>query len=120
MNLLAHQQNRAAKVGLLDSLYQAPAVGRSTDGRAAAGHDAALYGRWVSAPQGTLLNASAVRGVFLARGETVEWLWTHTAAGSFVSGYRLITQKDANLKSQSVISSLMGERGQSKRSKARR
>ena len=89
MNLLAHQQIREAKMGLLDSLYQAPAVGRSTDGRVAAGHDAALHGRWMAAPQGTLLNASAVRGVFLARGETVEWLWTHTAAGSFVSGYRV-------------------------------
>lgn len=89
MNLIAHQQNREASVGLLDALYQAPVVGRSTDGRVAAAHDDALYGCWVSAPQGTSLNASAVRGVFLARGEAVEWLWTHTAAGSFVSGYRV-------------------------------
>jgi len=28
-----------------DSLYRAPPVGRSTDGRAAADHDTALYGR---------------------------------------------------------------------------
>ncbi len=28
-----------------DPLYRAPAVGRSSDGRTAAGHDAVLYGR---------------------------------------------------------------------------
>jgi len=28
-----------------DPIYRAPAVGRSTDGRTAADHDAALYGR---------------------------------------------------------------------------
>ena len=87
--MITHQQNRAAKTGLPDSLCHAPAVGRSADGRVAADHDAVLYGRWVAAPQGTLLHGATVRGVFLAPGEAVEWIWTHTTAGSFVSGYHV-------------------------------
>jgi hypothetical protein len=45
---------------------------------------------WVAAPQGSLSSTLAIQGVFLRSGEDVEWAWTHTPAGSFVSGYRMI------------------------------
>jgi len=46
--------------------------------------------RWVSAPQASLLGAPAVQGVALAPGEDVQWLWTHTPNGSYVSGYNIV------------------------------
>jgi hypothetical protein len=50
----------------------------------------------MSAPQSLLPGAPAVQGVALAPNEDVQWLWTHTANGSYVSGYnivRLLTHK---------------------------
>ena len=120
MNVVVHQPYRAARKGLPESLYRAPAIGRSAAVRAVADHDAVLFGRWVAAPQGTLLNAAAVRGVFLTVGESVEWVWTHTAKGSFVSGYHVTRQKVANLKSHFMTSSWAGATHRSSRSKARR
>lgn len=48
--------------------------------------------KWIEAPQSTqsMPVASAVLGVFLAKGEDVEWIWTHTDKGSYVSGYNII------------------------------
>jgi hypothetical protein len=36
--------------------------------------------------------APAVQGVALAPSEDVEWFWTHTSKGSYVSGYNIIKQ----------------------------
>ena len=36
--------------------------------------------------------AAAVLDVECEEGETVEWIWTRTPAGSFVSGYRIVAQ----------------------------
>jgi len=49
--------------------------------------------RWVSAPQSSLAGAPAVQGVALAPGEDVQWLWTHTANGRYVSGYNVIRSR---------------------------
>ncbi len=46
--------------------------------------------RWVTAPQSTSPGAPAVQGVALAPGEDVQWLWTHTPHGSYVSGYNIV------------------------------
>jgi hypothetical protein len=46
--------------------------------------------RWVTAPQSLLPNVPAVQGVALAPGEDVQWFWTHTANGSYVSGYNVV------------------------------
>ena len=46
--------------------------------------------RWVTAPQGTLAGMSAVQAVALIANEDVQWLWTHTANGSYVSGYNVV------------------------------
>jgi hypothetical protein len=46
--------------------------------------------RWITAPQSTLPGAPAVQGVALAPGEDVQWFWTHTPNGSYVSGYSIV------------------------------
>ena len=43
--------------------------------------------RWVTAPQPGCASAPAVQGVWLAPNENVQWIWTHTMQGSYVSGY---------------------------------
>ncbi len=43
--------------------------------------------RRVAAPQSSCTSASAVLGVWLAHDEDAQWTWTHTAQGSYVSGY---------------------------------
>jgi hypothetical protein len=45
--------------------------------------------RWVTAPQSSLPGSPAVQGVAIAPGEDVQWLWTHTPNGSYVSGYSI-------------------------------
>src|SRR5262245_14822245 len=59
-------------------------------------HDAIIYGvlspsgrRWVSAPSSTGPHSPAVYGVMLGPDEDVQWSWTHTANGSYVSGYTI-------------------------------
>jgi len=46
--------------------------------------------RWVAAPQSSARNAPAVYGVALTENESVRWTWTHTAKGSYVSGYEIV------------------------------
>ncbi len=46
--------------------------------------------RWVAAPQSSLPGAPAVQGVMLAANEDVQWSWTHTTNGSYVSGYSIV------------------------------
>jgi len=46
--------------------------------------------RWVAAPQASLPGAPSVQGVALAPNEDVQWLWTHTPNGSYVSGYNIV------------------------------
>jgi hypothetical protein len=46
--------------------------------------------RWVNAPQSSLPGAPAVQGVALAANEAVQWSWTHTVNGSYVSGYSIV------------------------------
>jgi hypothetical protein len=50
--------------------------------------------RWVEAPRPTQImpDAPAVLGVDLAFGEEVEWIWTHTDKGSYVSGYNIVNK----------------------------
>jgi len=50
--------------------------------------------RWVEAPKSTQImpDAPAVLGVILAFGEDVEWIWTHTDKGSYVSGYNIVNK----------------------------
>ena len=45
--------------------------------------------RWVVAPKSARRDVPAVLGVYLFAGETVHWSWTHTAEGSYVSGYQI-------------------------------
>ena len=49
--------------------------------------------RWVAAPKSARLPVPAVLGVYLLDGESVQWNWTHTPEGSYVSGYQI----DGNL-----------------------
>ncbi len=49
--------------------------------------------RWVAAPQSTLPGAPAVLGIHLGDNEDVQWIWTHTQNGSYVSGYSIIKRK---------------------------
>jgi hypothetical protein len=53
--------------------------------------------RWVEAPKPTqpMMDAPAVLGVNLALGEDVEWFWTHTDRGSYVSGYNIVKEPRA-------------------------
>lgn len=44
----------------------------------------------VAAPQSTLQGAPAVLGVDLGDDEDVQWIWTHTQDGSYVSGYSIV------------------------------
>ena len=46
--------------------------------------------RWTAAPQSLLPGAPAVQGVMLAANEDVQWTWTDTASGSYVSGYNIV------------------------------
>ncbi|MBI5394855.1 MAG: hypothetical protein HZA91_06105 [Verrucomicrobia bacterium] len=46
--------------------------------------------RWVIAPQSNCASAPAVQGVWLAPDEDVQWTWTHTTRGSYVSGYVIV------------------------------
>src|SRR5439155_20653073 len=46
--------------------------------------------RWVAAPQSSQPGAPAVQGIMLAPNENVQWSWTHTANGSYVSGYNIV------------------------------
>jgi hypothetical protein len=50
--------------------------------------------RWVEAPKSTQImpDAPAVLGVILTFGEEVEWIWTHTDKGSYVSGYNIVNK----------------------------
>ena len=46
--------------------------------------------RWVTVPQSTSSGAPAVQSVALTPDEDVQWLWTHTPNGSYVSGYNIV------------------------------
>jgi hypothetical protein len=46
--------------------------------------------RWISAPQSSLASAPSVQGVALSANEDVQWSWTHTKDGSYVSGYTIV------------------------------
>jgi hypothetical protein len=49
--------------------------------------------RVVNAPMPTgqmAIAPAGIHNVFLTDNEEVEWSWTHTPAGSFVSGYRVV------------------------------
>lgn len=54
-----------------------------------------ITNRWVEAPRPTqpMPYAPSVLGAYLAPGEDVEWLWTHTDKGSYVSGYNIVRNK---------------------------
>ena len=51
--------------------------------------------RWIEAPKSTqpMTTVPAVLGVSLALGEDVEWIWTHTDRGSYVSGYNIVKKQ---------------------------
>jgi len=51
--------------------------------------------RWVEAPKPTkpMPDAPTVLGVYLSKGEDVEWLWSHTDKGSYVSGYNIVKKQ---------------------------
>ena len=51
--------------------------------------------RWVAAPKSARSDVPAVLGVYLFDGETVQWRWTHTTEGSYVSGYQIDPQQPA-------------------------
>jgi hypothetical protein len=53
--------------------------------------------RWVAAPASTLQGAAAVLGVRLEEDEDVQWIWTHTQEGSYVSGYSIVKRKPDDL-----------------------
>jgi hypothetical protein len=42
-------------------------------------------------------DAPAVLGVILAFGEEVEWIWTHTDKGSYVSGYNIVNKPSKSI-----------------------
>jgi hypothetical protein len=46
---------------------------------------------WVEAPKPTqpIPDVPTVQGVYISKGEDVEWFWTHTEKGSYVSGYKI-------------------------------
>jgi hypothetical protein len=47
----------------------------------------------IEAPKPTFQGAPAVLSVQLAKDEDVQWVWTHTTKGSYVSGYTIIKKK---------------------------
>ncbi len=51
--------------------------------------------RWVTAPASTLPGAPAVQGVQLAPDEDVQWTWTYTPEGRYVSGYTIVKRAAA-------------------------
>ncbi|HJX35066.1 MAG TPA: hypothetical protein VJ373_07820 [Desulfatiglandales bacterium] len=55
--------------------------------------------RWAEAPKPTQImpDAPAVLGVILAFGEEVEWIWTHTDKGSYVSGYNIVNKQGKSI-----------------------
>jgi len=49
--------------------------------------------KWINAPEPTFRDAPvAYTGVRVAEDEDVEWIWTHTPKGSYVSGYRIVKE----------------------------
>jgi len=53
--------------------------------------------KWISAPEPTYQGAPVVyTGVRVAKDEEVEWIWTHTPKGSYVSGYRIIKEDSSS------------------------
>jgi len=46
--------------------------------------------RWVTVPQSSSPGAPTVQGVALASNEDVQWFWTHTSNGSYISGYNIV------------------------------
>jgi hypothetical protein len=57
-------------------------------------HMASKSTRWVQAPQSTADGVPFLEGVHLEDDEEVQWIWTHTQSGSYVSGFK-IRKKDA-------------------------
>jgi hypothetical protein len=97
MNTNRHESKRASlksQIVTLDAqplshqldviLSEAKNLGRSGRTKKVAGV------RWVAAPQSSLTGAPAVQDVMLAPHETVQWSWTHTPNGSYVSGYNIV------------------------------
>lgn len=70
----------------------------------------------VAAPRSFLPGASAVQGVMLAANEYAHWSWTHTANGSYVSGYTIVP----NLAPRPVILSDAKNLSRSQRGRGRR
>jgi hypothetical protein len=50
----------------------------------------------VEAPKPTFHEAPTVLSVQLVEDEEVQWIWTHTSKGSYVSGYTIANKKRAN------------------------
>jgi hypothetical protein len=75
-----------------DPLYQAKPLTNSGGSLTNEDIDAIVYDlkRWVAAPQSSVPGAPVVQGVLLAPNEDVQWQWTHTANGSYVSGYTIV------------------------------
>lgn len=44
---------------------------------------------WVPAPSQDNATTGSIQGLWVFPGQEVEWVWTHTPNGSFVSGYVL-------------------------------
>jgi hypothetical protein len=55
-----------------------------------------ITNRWVEAPKPThlMLDVPALFGVNLSPDENVEWVWTHTDKGSYISGYNIIKKQN--------------------------
>ena len=49
--------------------------------------------RSVTAPASTLRGAPAVQSVLLGEDEDVQWTWTYTPEGSYVSGYTIVKRE---------------------------
>ena len=46
--------------------------------------------KFIIAPfQSTPPGTSTLHGVWVNAGEEVEWIWTHTVGGSYISGYNI-------------------------------
>jgi hypothetical protein len=57
-------------------------MNETTDGR-----------KWVSAPyQGPQIHTGSINGVWVNPTDEVEWNWSHTPQGSFISGYSIKTR----------------------------
>ena len=52
--------------------------------------DTAGWNVWHQAPlQGTTPTSGAITGVWAPAEDEVEWTWTHTSQGSYVTGYTI-------------------------------